>query len=140
MNKKNIVLAGGCFDILHPGHLEFLKKARQLGDKLVILLESDINVKKLKGEKRPVNKQKTRSDNLFKTGLVDIVIPLASKVDDQYYQTIVKSVNPDIIAITRGDPLTNKKRVQSKIVGSELIEVMDRNLEFSTTKTIEETK
>lgn len=135
--KKSIILVGGCFDVLHPGHIEFLKKAKELGGKLVLLLESDTNIRKLKGENRPLNKQKTRTENLFKTGLVDIVIPLASKVSDTYYENIVKSINPDIIAVTKGDPLIDKKNTQAKSVGGKLVEVMDRDAQFSTTKIVD---
>jgi len=136
MEKKRdiIVLAGGCFDVLHPGHLEFLSKAKALGNKLIILLESDINIRRLKGNSRPINDQKRRKDNLLKTGIVDIIIPLTSKVSDEYYDEVVKSVNPDIIAVTKGDPLLKKKLRQAKSIGCNLKVVMDRNKKYSTTK------
>jgi len=52
---EKIILVGGCFDILHTGHIRFLKSAKELGGKLLVALESDESVKRSKGEKRPVN-------------------------------------------------------------------------------------
>ena len=133
MKKRKVVLAGGCFDILHPGHIEFLQKAKRLGDTLIILLESDENVKNLKGEKRPINNLKIRTENLFTTGCVNIVVPLDSEVSDNYYEKIVNSISPDIIAITKGDPLTEVKTKQAKMAGGKVEIIMERNPKHSTT-------
>lgn len=130
--QKTIVLVGGCFDVLHQGHFEFLKSAKNLGSKLIVLLESDENVKKLKGTKRPINKLSTRSKNLFATGLVDIIIHLDSNVDNKYYETIVKKLNPDIIAVTEGDPLLSTKSKHASLVNAE-ISVIRKKKGFSTT-------
>ena len=56
------VLVGGCFDLIHYGHIVFLKEARKQGDYLIVALESDDNVKKYKGENRPVHKQSERAE------------------------------------------------------------------------------
>lgn len=135
-NDKKIVLVGGCFDILHEGHIEFLKKSKNLGDTLIVLLESDENVRVLKGENRPKNNFATRQKNLIKTGFVDIVIPHSTEISENDYRKIVNSISPDIIAITRGDPLSDKKQRQAKGVGGRLVEVIERNPKYSTTSLI----
>ncbi len=64
--SNRVLIVGGCFDILHPGHIDFLQKAKKLCDFLVVFLESDEKVKWLKGENRPVNKEEQRKNNLKK--------------------------------------------------------------------------
>ena len=68
---EKIILVGGCFDILHTGHIKFLKSAKELGGKLLVALESDESVKRSKGEKRPVNNQKERANILSNLPSVD---------------------------------------------------------------------
>ena len=67
------VLVGGVFDIIHYGHVHFLKNAKSLGDHLVVALESDKNVKRLKGEKRPIHNQNQRREMLESLEFVDEV-------------------------------------------------------------------
>ena len=103
IRKKKIVLVGGCFDILHYGHIYFLKRAKKLGDMLVVALESDENTRKLKGPKRPIHTQKQRAEMLKSLRFVDKVITLPPMKSDLDYKKLVHRVNPDIIAITDGD-------------------------------------
>ena len=63
-NNCKVVLVGGCFDLLHYGHIAFLKEAKKHGDYLIVLLESDENVRRLKGEGRPFHTQKQRKEML----------------------------------------------------------------------------
>lgn len=116
--KKKIVLVGGCFDILHFGHIYFLKKAKKLGDILVVALESDENTKKLKGPKRPIHKQKQRKKMLEALRFVDQVICLPDRPD---YEQLVRKVNPQIIAVTSGDPKLKEKRRQAQLVGAKIV-------------------
>lgn len=104
--KTKIVLVGGCFDILHYGHISFLKKAKKLGNYLIVALESDQNTRKLKGPSRPIHTQKKRMEMLQELKCVDKVIPLPPMKTDSDYEKLVRKVNPDIIAVTKGD---NKK-------------------------------
>tara|TARA_X000001382_G_scaffold128108_3_gene117090 strand:+ start:394 stop:834 length:441 start_codon:yes stop_codon:yes gene_type:complete len=69
-----IVATNGCFDILHAGHVQFLNEAKQLGDKLIVGLNSDKSVKKLKGDDRPYNTENNRADVLLALESVDQVI------------------------------------------------------------------
>ena len=70
---KKVVFSNGCFDIIHKGHETYLKAARELGDFLIIGLNSDSSVKQLKGLNRPINDQRTRAINLLKLEYVDAV-------------------------------------------------------------------
>ena len=73
-NGLKIVFTNGCFDLLHTGHLDLLKKASELGDKLIVGLNSDSSVKKLKGNNRPIENESVRSNNLLDKVFVDDVI------------------------------------------------------------------
>lgn len=134
--NKKIVLVGGCFDVLHKAHLEFLIKAKQQGDILILLLESDENIKRLKGQDRPINLLEKRANNLDSLGFIDLIVKLSSRVSDEYYYKLTKLISPDIIALTKNDPLTEKKKEQSEMVGGKIKFVMDRNKNYSTTKLI----
>ena len=70
---KRIVSTNGCFDILHVGHVRILKQSKALGDVLVVGINSDASVKKLKGEDRPINNQDDRAELLSSLECVDIV-------------------------------------------------------------------
>jgi rfaE bifunctional protein nucleotidyltransferase chain/domain len=71
---KRVVLANGCFDILHVGHLRYLKGARELGDVLVVALNSDRSVREIKGEGRPIMNEQERAELVSALSCVDYVI------------------------------------------------------------------
>lgn len=119
-NKGKIVLTGGCFDILHIGHVRFLSEAKRMGDYLVVLLESDKKVKKLKGKNRPVFVQKERAEMLSALENVDLIVLLPTIERDSDYLNLVSKIKPDIIAVTENDPLIEKKRRQAKRIRGEL--------------------
>lgn len=131
--NKNIVLVGGCFDIIHPGHIEFLKKAKEKGNFLVVLLESDKNVKRLKGENRPVHYQKERAKNLSLIEGVDVIVMLSYPDSPKYYYNLVNLLHPAIIAVTKDDPLIDIKMKQAEEVNGKVEIVMERNKEHSST-------
>lgn len=133
---NKIVLVGGCFDILHPAHYKFLKKAKDQGDVLVVLLESDENIRKIKGANRPLNNQYTRAENLSTITEVDFIILLKLPDSSQYYYNLVNFIRPAIIAVTTGDPLIEVKRDQANQVGGKIIEVMERDTKHSTSQLI----
>ncbi|OGG03605.1 hypothetical protein A2W14_03455 [Candidatus Gottesmanbacteria bacterium RBG_16_37_8] len=112
--KEKIVLVGGCFDILHVGHIKFLKMAKERGDLLFILLEADEKVRKLKGNGRPIFKQQDRAEALSSLRDVDVVIILDYLSGDEKYQQIVKEIKPNIIAVTENDPQIAKKKIQAE--------------------------
>lgn len=100
--EKRVVLAGGCFDLLHFGHVTFLEEAKKQGDILVVLLESDAKIKKIKGNDRPLHTQKQRSHMLKSLTFVDYIILLPDDFTDAGYENVVKTLQPAIIAATKG--------------------------------------
>jgi rfaE bifunctional protein nucleotidyltransferase chain/domain len=131
--KGRIVLAGGCFDILHIGHVRFLSEARGMGDYLIVLLESDKKVRKLKGRNRPVFIQSERAEMLSALRSVDLVVLLPMIEDDGDYSNFVKKIKPDIIAVTENDPSVEKKRRQAEEAGGEL-RIIPLTKTFSSSK------
>ncbi|MBI2596627.1 adenylyltransferase/cytidyltransferase family protein [Candidatus Daviesbacteria bacterium] len=132
--KKTIVLVGGCFDVLHPGHVIFLEEAKKMGDKLIVLLESDEKIKKIKGVNRPVHKQKMRALVLKALKSVDQVVLLPFIEAEDKYDAIVKKIKPDVIATTQGDPDSHHKERAAKLVGAKLKYVTKLAGNYSTSK------
>lgn len=121
--ERNIVLVGGCFDILHFGHIHFLKEAKKLGNHLIVALESDKTTKKLKGRGRPIHSQNQRKEILTSLNFVDEVISLPEMRNDADYKKMVAKIKPNIIAVTQGDSMKNKKEEYAKLVGGKLVEI-----------------
>ncbi len=88
-----IVFTNGCFDILHLGHITYLRNARQLGDALVVGVNSDASVKRLKGESRPVNFLAERMEMLAALDFVDFVIPFEQDTPKE----LIEAVMPDVL-------------------------------------------
>jgi rfaE bifunctional protein nucleotidyltransferase chain/domain len=132
-SEGRIVLTGGCFDILHIGHVRFLSEAKRMGDYLIILLESDKRVKKLKGKNRPVFIQEERAEMLSALRIVDLIVLLPMIEDDSIYLNLVTKVKPDIIAVTENDPQIEEKRRQAKEVGA-MLKIVSLTKTFSTSK------
>jgi len=100
-----------------------LKKAKALGNYLIVALESDKNIKRLKGEKRPIFDQNKRREMLESLRFVDRVIILGDDMKDKDYMKLVKIICPQVIAVTKGDPMLSKKKKQAKAVGAKLVEI-----------------
>jgi D-beta-D-heptose 7-phosphate kinase/D-beta-D-heptose 1-phosphate adenosyltransferase len=90
---ETVVMTNGCFDILHAGHVTYLQQARRLGDRLIVAVNDDASVKRLKGEERPVNTMERRMFVLAALGCVDWVVPF---YEDTPTRLICK-VQPDIL-------------------------------------------
>jgi len=118
--EGRIVLTGGCFDILHIGHVRFLSEAKKMGDYLMVLLENDEKIRKLKGESRPVFIQKERAEMLSALRSVDLVVLLPAIENDSDYLNLMIKIKPDVIAITENDPHIEKRKDQAKKIGVEL--------------------
>lgn len=97
-NGERIVFTNGCFDILHAGHVRYLAQAKALGDRLVVGLNSDASIKRLKGETRPVNPLDERATVLASLASVDWVLPFGDDLseNDTPLQLILK-VKPDVL-------------------------------------------
>lgn len=90
---ETIVFTNGCFDILHVGHVDYLTKAKALGTKLVVAVNADISVKKLKGASRPVNSEEERMHLLSSLQCVDAVVKFTEETPEQLYNRFL----PDIL-------------------------------------------
>ena len=93
MEGKKVVFTNGCFDILHPGHITYLTAAKELGDYLVIGLNSDNSVKKIKGPDRPINNENNRKIMLEALRAVDFV----EIFDDPTPLELIKALSPNIL-------------------------------------------
>jgi rfaE bifunctional protein nucleotidyltransferase chain/domain len=107
---KKIVFTNGVFDIIHRGHVEYLNEAKALGDYLIVGLNADASVKRLKGDKRPVNKEDDRKFVMENLKAVDDVIIFT---EDTPYNLISKII-PDVLV--KGGDWT-----EDKIVGSDIV-------------------
>jgi len=92
-SNEVIVFTNGCFDILHPGHLTYLQEARSLGSKLIIGLNDNDSVRRLKGEKRPIYNLLSRSLLLAGLAMVDMVIPFSEDTPLE----LIKDLSPDVL-------------------------------------------
>jgi len=135
--NKKIVLVGGCFDVLHLGHVVFLEKAKKLGNKLVVLLESDESIKKDKGDNRPINNQENRAKMLMSLRMVDEVIKLPEMKTDDEYLALIKKIKPKVIAVTSDDKRISQKKEQAKMAGVKIVTVTKLIPCQSTSRVIE---
>ena len=126
--QKRVVFTNGCFDVLHKGHLTLLKEARSLGDKLIVGVNSDGSVKRLKGSDRPINDVATRVAQLEVLPWIDEVHTFT---EDTPYE-LIKKLKPDLIV--KGGDYTVEE-----IVGHDLapVHIVPTVKGFSTTATLE---
>ena len=130
--KSKTVFTNGCFDILHRGHIEYLQQSRDLGDRLVVGINSDASVKRLKGNSRPINNQDDRKFILESLSCVDEVIIF----DEDTPLELIHQVKPDVI--TKGGDYKPREVVGFGIV-KELYIITFRD-GYSTTNVIERIK
>ena len=107
---KRIVFTNGCFDLLHIGHVRYLEKARALGDVLVVGVNSDSSVRKLKGPKRPILPEEERAGILSGLGCVDY-ITIFREIDPL---KLITSLRPDLLA--KGGDWTKEQTVGKEVV------------------------
>lgn len=107
---QKIVFTNGCFDLLHIGHLTYMARAAELGDKLIIGLNSDSSVRLLKGEGRPVNNQQSRAALLAALFFVDAVVIF----EEETPQNLIADLLPDVLV--KGGDYTIDKIVGAKEV------------------------
>lgn len=139
--KKNrqgqIVVAGGCFDLLHIGHVTLLENAKKQGDLLVVLIESDSSIKKKKGIDRPIHTQKERAQLVGALRAVDVVILLPDNMHDGDYDTLLQAIKPTVIATTKDDPYINHKQRQAEKINARVVTVNSYIPHVSTTKLLD---
>lgn len=90
---KRVVFSNGCFDLLHPGHITYLQDAKALGDILIIGLNDDASIRRLKGNTRPINPLKDRAIMLMALKSIDEVVPFS---DDTPFN-LISALSPDIL-------------------------------------------
>ena len=131
--KKTIVFTNGCFDLLHKGHIDLLTRASEFGDKLIVGINSDDSVKKIKGENRPIEDQKTRKKNLLNLNYVDDVYVF----EETTPLKIIKFICPDILV--KGADYDVHEIVGAKFVSTYggKVKTIQLTPGFSTTKSIE---
>jgi D-glycero-beta-D-manno-heptose 1-phosphate adenylyltransferase len=108
--QQRVVFTNGCFDLLHLGHVDYLEKARQLGDKLILGLNSDASMRRLKGPSRPLQDEMSRSRIMASLLFIDAVVIF----DEDTPYELIRQVSPDILV--KGDDYT----IQT-IVGHDLV-------------------
>ena len=128
-NGKKVVFTNGCFDILHVGHVKYLQVAKSFGDILIVGLNSDESVSRLKGPTRPVNIAEDRAYLLAALEAVDFVVPFS---EDTPYE-LIKMIAPDVLV--KGGDYEGKTVIGTEFAGElKLVDFVDGK---STTKTIE---
>lgn len=117
LKKKNkrIVFTNGCFDIIHPGHIKILKDSKSKGDILIVGLNSDSSIRRIKGRSRPVMDEKARSKVLEAIGLVDFIVIFH---EDTPYK-VIKELKPDYLV--KGEDWK-----ENKIIGREFVKKIFR--------------
>ena len=108
--NKTVVFTNGCFDILHIGHVRYLKESARFGNVLIIGLNSDSSVKRLKGETRPINNELDRAELLSELGFVDYVVVF----EEDTPQNLLDEIKPDIY--TKGADYTVETLPEAQVV------------------------
>lgn len=90
--NKKIVTTNGCFDLLHVGHVRYLQKSKSFGDILIVMLNSDMSVKRLKGDSRPLNNEQDRAEILCALSCVDYVVIF----EEDTPRDLLDIIKPDI--------------------------------------------
>lgn len=133
LHTKKTVFTNGCFDILHRGHLRLLEEASNLGDILVIGINSDESIRRLKGNDRPIFRENDRMAMLAALEFVDYII----KFDEDTPIKLIKAIKPDVL-VKGGDYLPHE------VIGKEIVEANGGELAiipyvkgYSTTSIIE---
>ncbi|MCB9032583.1 MAG: D-glycero-beta-D-manno-heptose 1-phosphate adenylyltransferase [Chitinophagales bacterium] len=109
-NKQQIVFTNGCFDLLHEGHLHLLQQAKQFGDILIVAVNTDASIKRLKGNERPIETLAIRLQHLANLAYVDFVIAF----DEDTPLQLIEQIQPNILV--KGSDYKNKTIVGSDIV------------------------
>ena len=119
IGNKTVVFTNGCFDILHIGHVRYLKQASLLGDLLIVGLNSDASVKRLKGEERPINCQEDRAELLAALEFIDYVVIF----DEDTPYELIQAIQPDVL-VKGGD------YKPEQVVGRDIVEAKGGRLEL----------
>lgn len=125
-----IIFVNGCFDVLHPGHIQLFEYAKSLGDYLIVAIDSDEKVAQMKGKERPIFSQEDRSKVLQAIRYIDVVHIFNSKEE---LEDLIKTINPDIMIV--GSDWKGKEVVGGQY--AKAVRFFDRVGEYSTTRTLQ---
>lgn len=131
-----VVFTNGCFDILHLGHIDYLEKAQEKGDRLVVAVNMDESVRKLKGENRPVNNEAARAKIIAALSFVDLVILFGEDTPLELIQLIL----PDILVKGKDYEVSNIVGADVVIEHGGRVETIELVDGYSTTGIIEKLK
>lgn len=132
LGGQRLVFTNGCFDLFHPGHLELLRRAATFGDRLVVAVDSDASVRRLKGSRRPVVDESTRTAILAALDMVDAVV-----VFDGDLLELIDDLQPDVLvkgADYRHDEVVGASLVEQRGGRVELVPLLG---EHSTSSLLE---
>ena len=136
LSGNKVVFTNGCFDLVHRGHIDSLARAAELGDKLIVGLNSDTSVKLLKGENRPLVDQQSRSILIASLLMVDAVILF----NEETPYELIKSIEPDVL-------VKGNEYLLEEIAGYDIVLAKGGRVErieltegFSTTEIIQKIK
>ena len=115
--NKKIVCVNGCFDIIHVGHIRYLRSAKALGDILVVALNSDISIQKIKGKNRPILAFEDRIQILEAFEMIDYIVGF----DEETADNILKIIRPDIQA--KGTDYTKENVPERHLLGKYVREI-----------------
>ena len=101
-NNKSVIFANGCFDIIHAGHIHLLNEAKKFGDILLVAINSDSSIKKIKSESRPINNAEDRAFILSSMSVVDHIFIFEEETPEK----IINEIIPDILV--KGDDYKDK--------------------------------
>lgn len=137
---RTLVLATGFFDLLHTEHITFLKRAKAVGDVLIVAVESDARARKIKGKGRPIEFQQTRCTKVTQCHggtVVDYVIALRDDFNNPAaYEELMHAVHPDVYAVSSHTSYQKLKQRLTEKYGGKLVVVHEFNPHISTTQII----
>ncbi|MDI9355744.1 MAG: D-glycero-beta-D-manno-heptose 1-phosphate adenylyltransferase [Chitinophagaceae bacterium] len=109
-DTNKIVFTNGCFDIIHKGHIDYLEEAKNLGDKLIVGINSDASIRKLKGKNRPIIDEASRLRVLAAIECIDMVILF----EEETPLLVIKAIHPDIL-------VKGADYMQKEVIGADLV-------------------
>lgn len=131
--QQKVVFTNGCFDILHLGHIDYLEKAKQQGDQMIVGLNTDQSVSKLKGPKRPINNEYARARLLAALEFVDLVVLFSEDTPLE----IIKILKPDILIKGNDYTIDTIVGAQEVIANGGEVKTIELVPNYSTTHVIE---
>lgn len=127
---SKIVFVNGCFDVIHRGHIELFRFAKNLGDRLIVAIDEDDRIRELKGPNRPIN---ILEDRLYVLGSIKYIDELNHFGSDEELENLVKKYKPDIMMV--GSDWIGKKVIGSQY--AKYVRFFNRIGHYSTTNIIE---